>query len=98
MTLAATQHNLPPDVLRDNPQVRRIVDAAKAGKVPVEIVSSMSCVGLGCLHQSKPICIDLSEKNPLKLLTENATAVELLEVFSRGGHRGTNTFISLDEP
>ncbi|THH04396.1 hypothetical protein EW145_g5555 [Phellinidium pouzarii] len=38
LTLAATQHTLSPEDLRANPRVEQIVNAAKAGKVPVRLI------------------------------------------------------------
>ena len=35
---------------------------------------------------------DLSEKNPLEILPEMATLVELLRLFATGTHRGTSRF------
>jgi hypothetical protein len=40
LTLAATRHILPPEELREKPRVDQIVAAAKAGRVPVHLVSS----------------------------------------------------------
>ncbi|KAF9010232.1 hypothetical protein BDQ17DRAFT_1388181 [Cyathus striatus] len=42
LTLAATRHTLLPEDLRDNPRVDEIVTAAKAGRVPVSLVSNLS--------------------------------------------------------
>lgn len=40
LTFAATRHTFSPLHLEKNPKVARIVEAAKAGKVPVHLVSS----------------------------------------------------------
>ena len=40
LTLAATRHTLLPDDLRGNPRIDNIVTAARAGRVPVHLVSS----------------------------------------------------------
>ena len=40
LTLAATRHTFFTDDLRSNPKVNDIVTAAKAGRVPVHLVSS----------------------------------------------------------
>ncbi|KAF4618201.1 hypothetical protein D9613_011536 [Agrocybe pediades] len=69
LTLAATRHTLPPEGLADQPRVNQIISAAKAGRVPVHLVSN------------------LSDKNPMVILSHNATLISLLEVFSRGAHR-----------
>jgi len=42
LTLAATRHTYLPDDLRGNARVDSIVAAAKAGRVPVHLVSSAS--------------------------------------------------------
>ncbi|KAF8155575.1 hypothetical protein B0H34DRAFT_713871 [Crassisporium funariophilum] len=42
LTLAATRHTFLPDDLRGNPRVNEIVAAAKAGRVPVHLVSNLS--------------------------------------------------------
>lgn len=40
LTLAATQHRLASEDLKGKPRVQEILAAAKAGKVPVYLVSS----------------------------------------------------------
>jgi hypothetical protein len=42
LTLAATQHTLSQEELAENPRMKAVVDAAKAGKVSVKLVSSKS--------------------------------------------------------
>jgi len=42
LTLAATRHTLLPEDLKENPRVDQIVTAARAGRVPVYLVSNMS--------------------------------------------------------
>ncbi|KAF8637836.1 hypothetical protein AX17_002465 [Amanita inopinata Kibby_2008] len=42
LTLAATRHTLLPDDLRVNIRINQIVSAAKAGRVPVHLVSNLS--------------------------------------------------------
>ncbi|KDQ58325.1 hypothetical protein JAAARDRAFT_46832 [Jaapia argillacea MUCL 33604] len=42
LTLAATRHTFHPDYLRENPRIEKIVAAAKAGRVPVHLVSNLS--------------------------------------------------------
>ncbi|KXN83058.1 Protein SDS23, partial [Leucoagaricus sp. SymC.cos] len=42
LTLAATRHTLPPEVIKSNERLDRIVEAAKAGRVPVRLVSNFS--------------------------------------------------------
>ncbi|EJC98326.1 uncharacterized protein FOMMEDRAFT_23861 [Fomitiporia mediterranea MF3/22] len=69
LTLAALQHMKSADELHDTPRAEEIVKAAKAGKVPVRLVSN------------------LSEKDPLEVLPDTATLVDLLRVFATGIHR-----------
>lgn len=40
LTLAATRHTLAPEIIKSNERLDRIVEAAKAGRVPVRLVSS----------------------------------------------------------
>ena len=42
LTLASTQHALTNDELDANPRMKSVVDAAKAGRVPVHLVASKS--------------------------------------------------------
>lgn len=49
LTLAATRHTLAPEVIKANERLYRIVEAAKAGRVPVKLVCSMSNVSLPAL-------------------------------------------------
>jgi len=42
LTLAATRHTLLPEDIRDHIRINQIVSAAKAGRVPVQLVSSES--------------------------------------------------------
>ncbi|EIN08199.1 hypothetical protein PUNSTDRAFT_44773 [Punctularia strigosozonata HHB-11173 SS5] len=69
LTLAATRHTLSPDELREKPILGRILTAAKAGHVPVDLVSN------------------LSEKNALETLPQDANLISLLGIFSGGCHR-----------
>lgn len=86
LTLAATQHTLGQEDLDGSPNVRAVVDAAKAGKVPVKLVSSTCKLGyFYVLYLSSDI--DLSGKNPLRTLSSNATLFDVLSVFSQGTHR-----------
>jgi len=71
LTLAATRHTLLPDDIRENDRINQIISAAKAGRVPVRLVSN------------------LSEKNPLEILSESASILDLLKPFSLGSHRGS---------
>lgn len=93
LTLAATSHTLSPDDLRFNPRVESIVSAAKAGRVPVQLVSGELDNGTArVLRGSLSYVLDLSEKNPLQALPNDATIMSLLQTFSRGIHRGESYF------
>lgn len=87
LTLAATRHTFTQEDLLDNPRVEEIVAAAKAGHVPVQLVSSALYHSV-MKEQLTNNIIDLSEKNPLVILPYDATIISLLEQFSRGTHRG----------
>ncbi|KIL63189.1 hypothetical protein M378DRAFT_187141 [Amanita muscaria Koide BX008] len=69
LTLAATRHTLILDDILENVRINQIIAAAKAGRVPVRLVSN------------------LSEKNPLHILPEDANILDLLKLFSLGNHR-----------
>jgi hypothetical protein len=90
LTLAATRHTLLPDDLRENVRINQIISAAKAGRVPVQLVSSEL---LQRAHFCKGIdvYIDLSEKNPLQVLPDSANMLDLLKLFSLGTHRGQSS-------
>jgi len=61
LTLAATQHTLSPDELAENPLLKAVLDAAKAGKVPVKLVSNLSGKNpLQTLHSSATL-LDILE-------------------------------------
>lgn len=98
LTFAATQHTYTPEHLQGRPRVAQILEAAKAGRVPVRLVSSTSAYtrvsrswqSLYSLTSLRPI-LDLSDKNPLVELPHDASVVALLAVFSTGTHRGTPT-------
>lgn len=69
LTLAATRHTFSLDEATPDPRHTKIIEAAKAGPVPVQLVSN------------------LSDKNPLVSLPNDADIISLLEVFARGTHR-----------
>jgi hypothetical protein len=78
-----------PEYLRDNPRVDQIVTAARAGRVPLSLVSSKSSRSYSTFAlMISAISEDLSEKNPLCDLPHDANVVSLLEVFGQGAHRG----------
>lgn len=86
--------------LQELPRVGAIVEAAKGGRVPVGLVSSKAMfLNRTCVssQQSASLHKDISEKNPLEILEDSATVVDLLSVFGSGTHRGKrfNLLISL---
>jgi hypothetical protein len=97
LTFAATQHTYTPEHLQGRPRVAQILEAAKAGHVPVRLVSSTSTVTVTIRSVAdRPYVrlllssfLDLSDKNPLVELPHDASVIALLAVFSTGTHRGT---------
>ena len=96
LTLAATRHTLSPEVIESNERLHRIVEAAKAGRVDVRLVSGKLSLNLSHPYSSLyaflffPFFgrIDFSDKNPYVVLAQDANLVSVLEVFARGAHRG----------
>ena len=90
LVVAATRHT--ETELQELPRVGAIVEAAKGGRVPVGLVSSKSISPNSLVLPSSQCGIrfqkDLSEKNPLEILEDSATIVDLLSVFGSGTHRG----------
>jgi hypothetical protein len=88
--------------LQERPRVAQILDAAKAGHVPVRLVSSTSHVAPFLLSsyprssKRRHPPLDLSEKNPLVELPHDASVIALLAVFSSGTHRGTSVLRNSD--
>ncbi|KAG6875790.1 hypothetical protein C0992_002302 [Termitomyces sp. T32_za158] len=87
LTLAATSHTLHLEDFLDKPRSNEIVAAARAGRVPVRLVSSESNVWLTQHTFLTPHSQDYSDKNPLEILPNDATVISLLQLFSRGVHR-----------
>jgi hypothetical protein len=54
LTFAATRHTLLPEELREKPRVDEIVAAAKAGRIPVYLVSSEFLVVLDRIRELTP--------------------------------------------
>jgi len=52
LTLAATRHTLSPEVIKSNERLHRIVEAAKAGRVDVRLVSGKLSLNLSHLYSS----------------------------------------------
>jgi hypothetical protein len=89
LTLAATRHTLLVEDLPGKVRAKDIVAAAKAGRVPVHLVSSSLFLFARCRFHFNNVILfpDLSEKNPIEILAHNATLLSLLAIFSRGTHR-----------
>jgi CBS domain-containing protein len=87
LTLAATRHTLLREDLLDNPRVDAIVSAARAGRVPIRLVSSTCFAYRHYFFFIIYVRPDLSEKNPLESVPDSASLISLLELFSRGAHR-----------
>ena len=71
----------------DPNRAEKIIAAATAGHVPVQLVSSkVNLTGQisNCPHRSP----DLSDKNPLHALPHDADLIELLALFAEGAHKG----------
>ena len=91
LVLAATRHK---STKREDPtdpnRAEKIIAAATAGHVPVQLVSSK-------VSFTRPISncpdrsVDLSDKNPLHVLPHDADIVDLLSLFARGAHRGAES-------
>ena len=88
LVLAATRNKSTKREDATNPnRAEKIIAAATAGHVPVQLVSSM-------INSSGPISncpdhsTDLSDKNPLHVLPHDADLISLLAFFAEGAHRG----------
>lgn len=88
LVLAATRSK---PTKREDPadpnRAEKIIAAATAGHVPVQLVSSkVNLTGLisNCPDRSA----DLSDKNPLHVLSHDADLIDLLALFAGGAHRG----------
>ncbi len=53
LTFAATRHTYTPEHLQSHPRVAQILEAAKAGQVPVQLVSSTSMLHRSRLYYQK---------------------------------------------
>ena len=88
LVLAATRNK---PTKREDPadpnRAEKIIAAATAGHVPVQLVSSK-------VNSTRPISNcpdrseDLSDKNPLHVLPHDADLIDLLGLFAEGAHRG----------
>ena len=91
LVLAATRRK---STKREDPidpnRAEKIIAAATAGHVPVQLVSSKILL----TNLTHPISkcpdrsVDLSDKNPLHVLPHDADMVDLLALFAGGAHRG----------
>lgn len=90
LTLAATSHLLCDDDTDE--RVSQILEAARSGtgSVPVQLCAGGLVMTSGYLSSAvvSDGISDLSEKNPLVTMPSTATILSLLELFSRGTHRG----------
>ena len=94
LVLAATRHK---STKREDPtdpnRAEKIIAAATAGHVPVQLVSSKINLARpisNCSYRS----VDLSDKNPLRVLPHDADIVDLLALFAGGAHRGAEYYIT----
>lgn len=71
----------------DPNRAEKIIAAATAGHVPVQLVSSEFGL-VGPVSDCPDIDADLSDKNPLHTLPHDANLVDLLALFAGGAHRG----------
>ena len=74
----------------DPNRAEKIIAAATAGHVPVQLVSSkvnLTSPISNCSDRSA----DLSDKNPLHALPHDADLIELLTLFAEGAHKGAES-------
>lgn len=71
----------------DPNRAEKIIAAATAGHVPVQLVSSKINL-TGPIANCHDHNTDLSDKNPLHVLPHDADLVDLLALFAEGAHRG----------
>ena len=95
LVLAATRNK---STKREDPtdpnRAEKIIAAATAGHVPVQLVSSK--VNLAGLISNCPDCdADLSDKNPLHVLPHDADLTDLLALFAEGAHRGVKSKLTV---
>lgn len=89
LVLAATRHK---STKREDPadpnRAEKIIAAATAGHVPVQLVCSKNNLKNPISDLPDRSAIDLSDKNPLHALPHDADLVDLLALFAGGTHRG----------
>lgn len=74
----------------DPDRAEKIIAAATAGHVPVQLVGSkidLSGLTFNCPDRGP----DLSDKNPLHVLPHDADLIDLLALFAEGAHRGAKS-------
>ena len=71
----------------DPNRAEKIIAAATAGHVPVQLVSSKNGLAGPISNRPDPIT-DLSDKNPLHVLPHDADLIGLLALFAEGAHKG----------
>jgi len=77
----------------DPNRAEKIIAAATAGHVPVQLVSSK--VNLtGQISNCPDPGADLSDKNPLHALPHDADLIELLALFAEGAHKGAESYLT----
>jgi hypothetical protein len=91
LVLAATRNK---STKREDPadpdRAEKIIAAATAGHVPVQLVSSeVNLTGL--ISNCPDRGADLSDKNPLHVLPHDADLIDLLALFAGGAHKGVNS-------
>jgi len=88
LVLAATRSK---PTKREDPadpnRAEKIIAAATAGHVPVQIVSSKFNLTVPISNRPDRSA-DLSDKNPLHALSHDADLIDLLALFAGGAHRG----------
>ena len=93
LVLAATRNK---STKREDPadpnRAEKIIAAATAGHVPVQLVSSKTENNLtGPISNCSDPITDLSDKNPLHVLPHDADLIGLLALFAEGAHKGVGS-------
>lgn len=94
LVLAATRNKSKREDPADPNRAEKIIAAATAGHVPVQLVSSKtgSTDRIFCRPNRRA---DLSDKNPLHVLPHDADLVDLLALFAGGAHRGAKPHLKV---
>jgi len=95
LVLAATRNK---STKREDPtdpnRAEKIIAAATAGHVPVQLVSSKVKL-TGSISNCPDRSADLSDKNPLHVLPHDADLIDLLALFAEGAHRGVKSKLAM---